>query len=107
MLRLHISDNIGLRINTLNIMINGMIRDYHVISESDFEVSLTPEELQHTLTIFATIFDLSGNQGKTFLAYNVDMTDNIDDVDVVPEQEKPDIHLSAMPSQALPSLWSR
>ena len=91
-LRLHITDNIGLRTSTLIIMINGMSRSYSIISESDFEVSLTPDDLQHSLTIFATIFDLSGNQGKLFLAYNIDMADNIDDVTA--EQEKPEIHLS-------------
>lgn len=91
-LHLHITDNIGLRTSTLMIMINGMNREYSIISESDFEVSLTPDDLQHSLTIFATIFDLSGNQGKLFLAYNIDMADNIDDV--AADQEKPEIHLS-------------
>ena len=79
-IHLNIKDNIGVRIGSLSITINGEEKDFSMISESSIDVYLTDEEMQHMLTLYVTINDLAGNQGTLFQMYNLDMPTTIEDV---------------------------
>ena len=79
-IHLNIKDNIGVRIGSLSITINGEEKEFSMISESSIDVYLTDEEMQHMLTLYVTINDLAGNQGTLFQMYNLDMPTTIEDV---------------------------
>ena len=79
-IHLNIKDNIGVRIGSLSITINGEEKEFSMISESSIDVYLTDEEMQHMITLYVTINDLAGNQGTLFQMYNLDMPTTIEDV---------------------------
>ena len=79
-IHLNIKDNIGVRMGSLSITINGEEKDFSMISESSIDVYLTDEEMQHMLTLYVTVNDLAGNSGTLFQMYNLDMPTIIEDV---------------------------
>ena len=79
-IHLNIKDNIGVRMGSLSITINGEEKEFSMISESSIDVYLTDEEMQHMLTLYVTINDLAGNQGTLFQMYNLDLPTTIEDV---------------------------
>lgn len=84
---INISDNIGVRLNTLQILVNGEYREALMINRSNFEFQLSSEEMQYMITLFITIVDLAGNQGSTFLVLNLDKPDNIDSPEIQNESK--------------------
>jgi hypothetical protein len=74
-LHIKVRENIGLRANTLSVLINGMKRDVTAVNESNFEIYLSEEDMQHMLTLYITINDLAGNQGSLFQLFNIDKED--------------------------------
>ena len=75
LLHIKVNENIGLRVNTLSVLVNGMKRDVTAINESNFEVYLSEEDMQYMLTLYITINDLAGNQGSLFQIFNIDKDD--------------------------------
>lgn len=75
LLHIKVNENIGLRVNTLSVLVNGMKRDVTAINDSNFEVYLSEEDMQYMLTLYITINDLAGNQGSLFQIFNIDKDD--------------------------------
>ena len=75
LLHIKVNENIGLRVNTLSVLVNGMKRDVTAINESNFEVYLSEEDMQYMLTLYITVNDLAGNQGSLFQIFNIDKDD--------------------------------
>lgn len=93
-LHIKVNENIGLRVNTLSVLVNGMKRDVVVINESNFEVYMTEEDMQSMLTLYITINDLAGNQGSLFQLFNLDSDDPDGIKTVKTENDKTEIQLS-------------
>ena len=93
-LRIKVNENIGLRVNTLNVLINGMRRDVTAINESNFEICLSAEDMQYMLTLYVTINDLAGNQGSLFQIFNIDKDDPDSIKTVETEKDRTEIYLS-------------
>ena len=58
-----------------NVYINGEARDITMLSESDFEVQLSDQDMEYMMTIYITVNDLAGNQGRFFQTFNIDKPD--------------------------------
>lgn len=56
-----VTDNIAIRTNSLNVYVNGELKDIMMINETTFEVQLTPEDLNYRLYVNASVYDLAGN----------------------------------------------
>lgn len=93
-IHIKVNENIGLRVNTLNVLINGMRRDVTAINESNFEIRLTTEDMEYMLTLYVTINDLAGNQGSLFQIFNIDKDDPDDIKTVETKDDKTAIYLS-------------
>ena len=85
-LHIKINENIGLRVNTLNVLVNGKMREATAINESSYEIYLTENEAKYMFTLYITVNDLAGNQGSLFQIYNIDK-DDPDDIKTT-ESEK-------------------
>ena len=94
LLHIKVNENIGLRVNTLSVLINGMKRDVTVINESNFEIYLSEEDMQSMLTLYVTINDLAGNQGSLFQLFNLDKDDPDGIKSIETEKDKTEIFLS-------------
>ena len=93
-LHLHISDNIGIRTNSLCVYINGEARDITMINESSFEVQLTARDMDYMMTVYVIVNDLAGNQGCLFQLFNLDKPDLSDIINIEKETRKTKIYLS-------------
>lgn len=91
-MHIHVSDNIGIRTNSLNVFINGEARDVTMLSESDFEVQLTENDMNYMISLFVTAYDLAGNQGQLFQVFNMDKPDSIEDIET--KKARAEIQLS-------------
>ncbi len=93
-LHIKVNENIGLRVNTLSVTINGVAKDVTAINESNFEVYLSEEEMKYMLTLYVTVYDLAGNQGHLFQIFNLDKPDSIEDIKMEQGKENAEIYLS-------------
>jgi hypothetical protein len=72
-LMLTLSDNIGLRTNSLQVLINGELRKVETLNETNYMVQLTDDDMQYLLEISAVVYDIAGNQGSTSQMFNLSM----------------------------------
>jgi hypothetical protein len=93
-LHIKINENIGLRVNTLNVLVNGKMREATAINESSYEINLTENEAKYMFTLYITVNDLAGNQGSLFQIYNIDKDDPDDIKTTESEKNKAEILLS-------------
>ena len=70
-------DNIGLRLNTMSVIINGEKKDIRTISETNFEVDLTEEDMQYMLNLNVSIYDLAGNLGTLSQVFQIDKPEKV------------------------------
>ena len=56
-----VTDNIAIRTNSLNVYVNGELKDIMMINETTFEVQLSPEDLNYRLYVNASVYDIAGN----------------------------------------------
>ena len=80
LLHIKVNENIGLRVNTLEVLVNGELREINMINESNFELQLNPEDLDYMLVIDINVYDLAGNKGNLVLIYNIDKPE-MDDIE--------------------------
>ena len=76
-LHLKVNENVGLKINSLNIKLNGESKDYTTINESNFEVYLTEEDMRYMLAFTVSIYDLAGNAGTLYQTFQLDKPEKI------------------------------
>ena len=93
-LHLKVNENIGLRVNSLNVLVNGIKKKATAINESSFEIYLTESEAKYMLTLYVTINDLAGNQGRLFQVFNIGKEDPDDIKSTESEKNKAEILLS-------------
>ena len=72
-LYLTVSDNIGVRTSTLQIMICGQLRECTQLNEQNYMVELTDDDMQYLLEVYATVYDIAGNQGSASQMFNLNM----------------------------------
>ena len=78
LMHINITDNIGMRVNTLQVLVNGELKEVNMVNQSSFELLLSAEEMQYMLAVYITVEDLAGNQGSLFQVFNMDKPDNIE-----------------------------
>ena len=66
------SDNIGIRVESLQVMINGNYYEAEVVGDGLYAISLTNEDLQYRLDVYASIYDIAGNKFETYQLFQVD-----------------------------------
>lgn len=72
LMHIKVNENIGLRINTLQVLVNGELREVEMINESNFELQLSKEDIEYMLVVDISVYDLAGNKGSQFLIFNID-----------------------------------
>ena len=77
-LHISVTDNIGVRLNTLKVFINGELREMHVINEANLEVILTDEDMKYRMTVRASVIDIAGNMGESTQMFLLDKPDKFD-----------------------------
>ena len=75
-----VTDNIGVRLSTLQVFVNGELKHLTTISETNFELQLSDEEMANMITVYVTVNDLAGNFGRLFQVYHLDMAEDIEEV---------------------------
>ena len=93
LMHINITDNIGVRISSLQVLVNGEMREVSMINQSNFELWLTEEEMQYMVVVDITINDLADNEGRLFQIFNMDKPDNTEISNKWVEQ-KTDIRLN-------------
>ena len=73
-MRLFIKDNIGLKKNTLQVLINGSLRTLNAIDEWNYALKLSSSDMQGTMTVYVTVDDLAGNNGHVFRIFDMGPT---------------------------------
>jgi hypothetical protein len=76
-IHISITENIGLKLNTLNVMLNGEARDFTMINESNFEIELTAEDMQYMINLNVSVYDLAGNMGTLTQVYQLDKPEKV------------------------------
>ena len=71
-------DNIGIRFSSLKVLVNGQLREVDLIDNSNFELMLTTDDMEHLLVIEIVVEDLAGNVGCLFQVFNLDKPEGID-----------------------------
>lgn len=71
LMHINVSDNIGVRVNSLQVYVNGERKEVVMINEANFELLLSEEELMDTIMVNISIEDLAGNQGSLTQMFNV------------------------------------
>jgi len=94
-IRVAVSDNIGIESNSLRIYVNGIPKTISRINESYFAVRLTANDLQSLITVYATCNDLVGNCGHVFqlYEYNNDINISIPTTIDKTKKDKDDLHI--------------
>ena len=72
-----ITENIGLKLNTLSVMLNGEAKEFTMINESNFEIQLTEEDMQYMLNLNVSVYDLADNLGTLSQVYQLDKPEKI------------------------------
>ena len=93
LMHINVSDNIGVRTGTLQVLVNGELREVSVINESNFELQLSEEEMQHMVVVVITVSDLAENEGRLFVVFNIDKPDNTE-IQEVRDGKNAEIHLT-------------
>ena len=70
-MRLFIKDNIGLKMKTLQVLINGSLRTLNAIDEWNYALKLSSSDMQGTMTVYVTVDDLAGNNGHVFRIFDM------------------------------------
>ena len=71
-MRLVITENIGLRLNTLQIYVNGSARTPIAIDEWNYIIPLTADDQNTMITFYASIRDLAGNEGHVLRLFHME-----------------------------------
>ena len=90
-LRLTVSDNIGVNTNSLELVINGEVREVEALNETNYMVQLTDDDMQYLLEVYATVYDIAGNQGSAGQMFNLDMPQRPNIIDMPEDMEVTDI----------------
>ena len=90
LLILHVSDNIGVRTKSLNVYVNGEVKDFNMIDESSFEVQLAPEDMDYRLDVYVSAYDLAGNKADVVQMFNLDKPEKVS------IQNQPDTDISQL-----------
>ena len=77
LMNINVSDNIGVRLSSLQVFVNGERKVVDMINQSNFELLLTEEEMQYMLALYITVEDLAGNIGYLFQIFNMDKPENL------------------------------
>ena len=85
-MKLAVTDNIGIRVNSLQVYINGELRELTPINESYYALQLTFEDRQAMITLYATVSDLAGNPGHVFQLFDYDPETAIEMVETDTEE---------------------
>ena len=72
-LNIALSDNIGVRVGTLQVMINNELRKAEAQNEYNYSVELTDDDMKYLIEVYATVNDLAGNKGELYQMFNLDM----------------------------------
>ena len=86
-----VSDNIGVRTRTLQIMICGEQRECTLLNNQNYVVELTDEDMQYLLEVYATVYDIAGNQGSASQMFNLNMPQRPTNPDTPEEIDLTDI----------------
>ena len=76
-LHFKVSDNIGIVTKSIQVLVNGEIRQAVCINESNYEVQLSPEDMTYRLNVYASINDIAGNKGEIFQIFQTDKPEKI------------------------------
>ena len=84
---LNVKDNIGIRINSLKVFVDGSLRSVNAVNESNYYVQLEPEELDHRIEFYAIVYDIAGNIGEVMQMFQIDKPEivnieNLPDTDI-------------------------
>ena len=92
-IRLIVKDNIGLRLKSLQVIVNGTPRTAMLVNEQNYIVPLTDDDRASMITFFANVTDLSGNDGHVFRLFNMDKNEDPTNIvnPAVSETTAPDI----------------
>ena len=77
LMNINVSDNIGVRLSSLQVFVNGERKVVDMINQSNFELLFTEEEMQYMLALYITVEDLAGNIGYLFQIFNMDKPENL------------------------------
>lgn len=83
LMHINVSDNIGIRVSTLQVLVNGELREISMLNEANYELQLNAEDLEYMIVVNISVEDISGNTGTLFQIFNLDKPSNLD----IPENE--------------------
>ena len=82
----NVTDNIGVKVSTLHVTVNGEERVVTMINPSNFELSLTDEDLEYRIAFKASIYDIAGNRGETTQIFQLDKPEKIN-INILPDTD--------------------
>lgn len=72
-LHVMLSDNIGIKVRSLQFYVNNSLRELETLNETSFELQLTDDDMQYMIDVYATVYDIAGNKGELYQMFNLDM----------------------------------
>ena len=73
LIHIAVSDNIGVRSKSIQVVVNGDIREAVMVNESNFFVQLFDDDLEYKIDVYITIYDVAGNKGEARQTFNPEL----------------------------------